>query len=400
MTEVEKTLRRTLGLAAGQAPGLPALLPQRLERIHRRRRRRARIALAAAAAVLIGAGATVVLRGGDTITAVPATGRDAEAPAEQVEKVWPEAVRKLSAKSPDGAPWRPQTFIDDRTLLVGAQEGRSGTTDAVYAYDLDAGTLRKIADVPTPKGTVGGGGGFAVGGGHVVWWTGTKDSVAHLWTVPVAGGTPKIVADRRLDSADDGSGIDELAVVNGKIVFSLYTGGVFTVPLGGGTVEPVQGGAGMHLLAWPWIGAPGRGGEPHGMPYARIQNVETGETRTAVTRPGEELRLCGVTICLGRTAEGTTFFRHRDGSSQKTVPGPVNSAYQPVQDRFYVSVYGSAGNPAEGVGLYDLDTGKSGDLRIRGEGDSISLPSMESTGRMFSYTIGDDLYLIDLSKIR
>ncbi|MFI9841575.1 hypothetical protein ACIHFD_31380 [Nonomuraea sp. NPDC051941] len=398
MTEVEETLRRTLGHAAEQAPGLPALLPQRLERIHRRRRQRARIALAAAAVVLVGAGATAVLRGGDTITAVPASGQYTEAPAEQVEKVWPEAVRKVSAKSPDGVPWRPQTFVDDRTLLMEAQGGGSGSTDAIYAYDLDSGTPRKIADIPASKDTVGFGNGFAVGGGQVAWWSGTKDSVAHLWTVPLDGGTPKIVADQRLDTADDGSGIDKLAVVNDKIVFSLYTGGVFTVPLGGGTVEPVQGGAGMHLLAWPWIGAPGSGGEPRGMPYSRIQNVETGETRTAVTQPGEELRLCGVTICLGTAADGTTFFRHRDGSSQKNVPGSVHSAYQPVQDRFYVSVYG-VGRP-EGVGLYDLDTGRSGDLRIPGEGSTIRLPSMDSTGRMLSYSLKDDLYLIDLSKIR
>ncbi|MFF4615012.1 TolB-like translocation protein [Nonomuraea jabiensis] len=397
MTEVEEMLRRTLGQAAGQAPRLPALLPQRLERVHRRRRQRARIALAAVAVMLVGGGATAVLRGGDTITAVPATGRDTEAPAGKVEEVWPEAVRKVSARSPDGVPWRPQTFVDDRTLLMEAQGDPSGSTDAVYAYDLDSGTPRKIADVPAPEGTVGFGNGFAVGGGHVVWWTGTKDSVAHLWTVPVGGGTPKIVADQRLATADDGSGIDRLAVVNDKIVFSLSIGGVFTVPLGGGTVEPVQGGTGMHLLAWPWIGTPGRGGEPHGTPYARIQNVETGETRTAVTRPGEELRLCGVTICLGRTAEGTTFFRHRDGSSQKNVPGAVHEPYQPVQDRFYVSVYG-AGRP-EGVGLYDLDTGKSGDLRIPGQGSTIRLPFMDSTGRMLSYTLRDDLYLIDLSEI-
>ncbi|MFI7124692.1 hypothetical protein ACIBQ1_03300 [Nonomuraea sp. NPDC050153] len=400
MTEVEETLRRTLGHAAEQAPGLPALLPARLERIHRRRRQRAGIALAAAAIVLVAGGATAVLRGGDTITAVPAAGRNmADAPAEQVEEVWPEAVRKIPAKAPDGVPWRPQTFIDDRTLLVEAQGGESGQTSAVYAYDLDARTPRKIADVPAPEGTVGFGNGFAVGGGRVVWWTGTKDSVAHLWAVPLDGGTPKIVADHRLDAADDGSGIDGLAVANDKIVFSVYTGGVFTVPLGGGTVEPVAGGTGMHLLAWPWIGAPGRGGEPQGTPYARIQNVETGETRTAVTQPGEELRLCGVTICLGRTSEGTAFFRHRDGSSQKNVPGEVHSAYLPTQDRFYISTYGGVGKP-EGVGLYDLDTGRSGSLGISGKGNSIRLPSMDSTGGMLSYTLKDDLYLIDLSKIR
>ncbi|MEV4572437.1 hypothetical protein AB0K16_04200 [Nonomuraea jabiensis] len=398
MTEVEETLRRTLGQAAGQAPRLPALLPQRLERIHRRRRQRARIALAAAAVVLVAGGATAVLRGGDTITAVPATGRDTETPAEKVDKAWPEAVRKVSAKAPDGARWLPRTFIDDRTLLMAAQAGKDGETTAVYAYDLDTGAQRKIADVPAPDDTVGFGNGFAVGAGHVVWWTETMDSVAHLWTVPLDGGTPKIVADQRLDTTDDGSGIDRLAVAGDKIVFSLYTGGVFTVPLGGGMVEPVQGGTGMHLLAWPWIGTPGRGGEPRGTAYARIQNVETGETRTAVANPGEELRYCGVTICLGRTAEGTTFFRNRDGSSQKNVPGSVHSADLPTQDRFYVSSYGDE-KPA-GVGLYDLDTGKSGDLGIPGEGMSIRMPFLDSTGRVYSYTLGDDLYLIDLSKIR
>ncbi|MET7337990.1 hypothetical protein [Nonomuraea sp. NPDC005650] len=399
MTEVEETLRRTLGHAAEQAPRLPALLSQRLERIHRRRRERARIALAAAAVVLVGAGA--VLRGGDTITAVPATGRDlAEAPAEQVEKVWPEAVRTIPAKAPDGVPWRPQTFIDDGTLLMEAQnDDAPGQKSAVYAYDLDAGTPRKIADVPAPEGTVGFGNGYAVGGGHVVWWTGTKDSVAHLWTVPLDGGTPKIVADQRLTTTDDGSGVDRIAVANDKIVFSLSsTGGVFTVPLGGGTVEPVQGGTGMHLLAWPWIGAPGRGGEPHGTDYARIQNVETGETSTAVIRPGEAVRSCGVTICLGATAEGAAFFRNRDGSSQKNVPGIVALTDPPTQNRFYISVYGE-GKPV-GVGLYDLDTGRSGDLSVPGEGTFIRPPSTDWTGRLISYTLGDDLYLIDLSKIR
>jgi hypothetical protein len=85
---------------------------------------------------------------------------------------------------------------------------------------------------------------------------------------------PLGVRERRRDG--DGSGIDGLSVVNDKIVFSLYEGGVFTVPLGGGTVEPVEEGAGMHLLAWPWAGTPGRGGEPAGAWFAQIKNVETG----------------------------------------------------------------------------------------------------------------------------
>jgi hypothetical protein len=237
-----------------------------------------------------------------------------------------------------------------------------------------------------------------VGGGHVVWWTATDDSVAHLWAVPLEGGKAEIVADHRIPEGDDGSGIDGLAVVNGKIVFSLYVGGVFTVPLEGGTVEPVEAGAGMHLLTWPWAGTPGMGGEPTGTRFGRIRNLETGEIRTAVTHPGEQLRTCGVTICLGRSAEGEVFFRQRDGASQKNVPGDVSTAMPPTQDRFYVSAYGDR-MPA-GVGLYDLDSGKSGYLGIQGEGNSIRLPSTDTTGRILSYTVGEDLYMVDLARIR
>ncbi|MEV0231240.1 hypothetical protein [Nonomuraea sp. NPDC050786] len=397
MTDVEQNLRRTLGQAAEQAPRLPALLPQQLEQIHRHRRQRARMALAAAAVVLVAGGTLAVVRGGDTITAVTASGPRSEKPAAQAQKVWPEAVRKIPAKSPDGGPWRPWTFIDGRTLLLTSTAGSDRTT-AVYAYDLDGDAPRKIASVPTPKGTVGFATGFTAGSGYVAWWTGTKDRVVHLWAVPLAGGTAKIVGDQRLDVADDGSGIDGLVLVDGKIVFSLYTGGVFTVPVEGGEVQPVDRGTGMHLLSWPWAGTPGVGGEPNGTRFGRIVNLETGETRTAVVNPGEQLGICGVTICAGRTAEHEPFFRKRDGSDQKIVPHDMIPLLPPTQDRFYVSAYGD-GKP-EGVGLYDMDGGRSGDLGITGEGSSIRMPSPDATGRLVSYTLGNDLYLIDLAKIR
>ncbi|MER5643524.1 hypothetical protein [Streptosporangium sp. NPDC002524] len=163
-------------------------------------------------------------------------------------------------------------------------------------------------------------------------------------------------------------------------------------------MEPVEGGAGMHLLTWPWIGAPGLGGEPHGASYARILNVETGETRTAVTHPGETIRFCGVTICLGNTAEDESFFRHRDGTAYKSVPGHPFMTTPPSQDRFFTSSYGDG--MLDGVGLYDLSTGASGDLGIRAKDQSISMPSTDSTGRLLSYTLGDRLHLIDLTRIR
>ncbi|WP_246090447.1 sigma factor [Nonomuraea deserti] len=107
MNDIEETLRRTLSHAAEQAPHHPGPLPARLERVHRRRRRRARTVLAAAAIVLVAGGTTAVLRGGDTVTAVQgeaASLPSSAAPSEHVEKVWPEAVRKVPAKGPGGAP--------------------------------------------------------------------------------------------------------------------------------------------------------------------------------------------------------------------------------------------------------------------------------------------------------
>ncbi|MFC4013752.1 hypothetical protein ACFOY2_41455 [Nonomuraea purpurea] len=401
MNEVEQTLSRTLGQAAEHAPRMPGLLPSRLEGIHLRRRRRGRMALAAAAVVLVAGGGVAVVRGGDTITVVPATAQVAETPAARVTEVWPQAVRKLPAKAPGGAPWHVTALIDDRTLLMETST-KAGTAGILYAYDLDAGTQREIATVSQSADTYGFANGFAVGNGRVAWWS-SKDSVAHLWTVPLTGGTPKRVADHRLAPSDDGSAIDQLEVVDDKIVFSVYTGGVFEVPMADGTVEPVSGGTGMHVLEWPWIGAPGMGGERKGLLFENIRNVETGETRTAVVHPGEKFRICGVTICLGQTSEGETLFRHRDGSSQKSVPGDTPGLRPPTQDRFYVSTYGDIASM--GVGLYDLETGKSGDLGLRGEGREqgvsfFSLPSTEPTGRILSYPLGDDLYVIDLAKMR
>ncbi|MEV6158433.1 hypothetical protein AB0L53_49695 [Nonomuraea sp. NPDC052129] len=408
MNEVEETLRRTFGQAAEQAPRLPGMLPQRLERVHLRRRRRSRMALAAAAVVLVSGGTLAVVRGGETTTAVQgevASQGQAEAPAEPVEKVWPEAVLKVAGKGYGGTAWQPATVIDDRTVLMTTRDGFASTA-AIYAYDLETAAQRKIADVPRPAGTVSFASDFAVGGGHVAWWTATEDSVARLWAVPLEGGEAKIVADQRVQADDDGNLIDGLEVVNDKIVFSVRPGGVFTVPLGGGTVEPIAESAGMHLLTWPWAGTPGPGGQPKTGPvgertegplYERIRNLETGETATAVVHADEQLRSCGVRICLGTTSSGESFYRQRDGSQERKAIGYPLMLEPPTQDRFSFSSYGP--QPA-GVGLYDLVSGKSASLGIKPEGNAIRLPMTDSTGRILSYSLGDDLYMIDLSRIR
>ncbi|MGW3342852.1 hypothetical protein ACWDA3_06075 [Nonomuraea rubra] len=411
MTDVEETLRRALGSASQNAPRMPAGLPAQLEAGHRRRRRRnlAQAVLAAATVVVVAGGTAAVLRHGDMTAALPSTPLPTNPPRtgptprvwplpEPVEKVYPEAVRKVPARGPGGTTLRPQAFIDDHTVLVTTWGGFE-RTDAVYAYDLRTRDLRKITDVPTPVGTVAFASDFTVGGGRVAWWTATKDRHVHVWTAPVSGGEATGVAAVEVEDGD-GAGLDGLAVEADRIVFSLFSGGVFTVPAVGGEVREVAGGAGMHLLKWPWVGSPGGFSGGDGTRFTSITNVETGETSVAVTRPGEGPLICGTRVCAGDQDGGRkSFHRLRDGSQEKELP--VNGLMPDglARERFLIAPV-----RAEGAGqvviLYDVSTGTAADLGERTEQGGIQVPAVaRGDDRLLAYQVDDDLYVIDLAKI-
>ncbi|WP_336214526.1 hypothetical protein [Nonomuraea sp. LPB2021202275-12-8] len=400
MTDVEETLTRTLASAAGRAPHAPGTLAHRVESRYRRRAQRRRAVLAAAAVVVLTGSASYALRDDNTSVVPAASATQPSVPVrptalpDPAGTVWPEAVRKLPAKLPDGRPFGVIGFLDDGTLLV-TTAASFDKADAIYAYDLDAGEPRKIVDVPTPEGTVMFASGFTVGGDRVVWWTKLDDGKGQIWSASIAGGEAELVATQQVDGGGHEGGFDGLAVAGGKIVFSLLVGGVFTVPLEGGPVEPVQGGAGMHLLSWPWIGAAGPYGPTEQPRFGTIRNVETGETDTAVTRTGEKQIACGLTICTGQALGGESFQRLRDGSQQKPYPcslGPAGAG------RFCTTAVSVKDKGILGVVLHDLTTGRSADLGIQADGNRISLPQPER--EMLTYTVGDERYLIDFTKIR
>ncbi|GAA2214416.1 hypothetical protein GCM10009850_098810 [Nonomuraea monospora] len=401
MNDVEEMLRRTLGSASQQAPRMPTHLPAQLEASYRRRRRRnlAQVVLAAAAVVVVAAGTTAVLRHGDTTatTLSPSTSRP-DAPVwplpEPVARVWPEAVHKVPARGPGGTKLMPQTFIDDRTVLVTTWGGFE-KTDALYAYDLVTHDLREITDVPTPAGTVLFASDFTVGEGRVVWWTATKDARIHVWTAPLSGGDATTVADLEAGTTP---GLDGLAVEGDRILFSPTGGGVFTVPAAGGAVQAVPGGEGMHLLKWPWVGSPGAAPEGDGTRFITISNVETGETSVAVRHNGEHTLACGVRLCAGVREGRKSFYRLRDGSQEKELPMTDLSPDGLARERFLVAMV-----TAEGAGhipiLYDVSTGTAADLGVRARGGRLSIPGVARDGRLVSYQVGDDLYVVDLAKI-
>ncbi|NUW39115.1 TolB family protein [Nonomuraea rhodomycinica] len=384
MSQLEEALRRTLAGAAGQAPQAPATLTGTVEARYRRRRNRTRAMLATAAVVAVLGGTAFALKDG-TPRAMPAAPPTATLPP-AIEKVWPQAIHDLPATLPDGRAFRPYQFIDDRTLLV-TPEDRTKLPDAVYAYDVRAGDARKITDLPKetalfPEGLV-------AGGGRVMWWTVPGNGRGQLWSAPLSGGPARVVAGLPMD---DG-GVDAMAVAGDRIVFSVQEGGVFTVPLRGGTVKPVKGGADSHLLAWPWIGRPGMAsakGEPM---FGTIRNVQTGETDTAFTRPGDESIRCGLEVCAGWTVRGG-FTRLRDGSQER--PDPCADRPQTVTPgRFCAELVKGSGQALEV--LRDRRTGRSAVLGIARSSMLGLVPNMGQ--RLMHYTVQGRMRLVDLTKI-
>ncbi|GGK72014.1 hypothetical protein Sme01_08630 [Sphaerisporangium melleum] len=400
MNHVEDTLRRTLENAARQAPtALPGTLAGRLETRHQRRRHRAQALLAAAAVVLVAGGTAVGLRagGGTTMPAArssptPSLSATASAVAlEPVEKVWPQAAWTAPVRAPGGPELRPMAMIDDRTLLMSA--GRTfGKVETLYAYDSATGDLRRITDVPAPKGTTLFATGFGLDGTRVAWWTMTK-GVVHIWAAALDGGRARPVAGHPVDGDDAPDG---LGLAGDDVVFSLANGGVYRVPLTGGPVMPVPDGAGLHLLSWPWAGTPGAG-DPRRPAFTKLVNLATGQTSTAVVRDGERVYACGVRSCFGTAPDGKAFTRARDGSRQKEIPSGYLVPEPPVQSRFYVR---NIRDDGPGIGLYDLVTGTLADTGIREEvATRGEIPVPDAAGRIMTYRLKNRYHVIDLSKI-
>lgn len=409
--ELEDDLRKTLAFASRRAPRAPGGLSGQVVRLSRGRRMRVQALVAAVAVVVVAGGVGVVVRAaGDAAPAAVTPTETTGAPNEGVEdpwgrrpqtadipdlvdKVWPEAVWRIPARLPGGQKYQPRHFIDDRTLLLETWESFE-KANAIYVYDLVTGRTRKIADIRTPKGVYASG--YVSGAGRIVYQTVhviAGESVTRFWSLPITGGKPTVIeTDQEVKSRGT-----EFAVVGDRLAFSVSDGGVFTVPLGGGAVAPVQEAGRHHLLSWPWVGTPGDytpGNEPS---FEELLNVETGETSRAVIHPGETGVRCGVTTCVGRRSDGTAFSRLRDGSRERDLD--PDSSRGLAADRFLTV---RLPMPPGGQTLHDLVTGKSADLGLRpnAKGRSTSIQPDIGDGRLVAYELKGKYVIIDLAKIQ
>ncbi|WP_157518460.1 hypothetical protein [Herbidospora mongoliensis] len=327
------------------------------------------IAAAGVLATVVGATAVVSGTRGEETDA----GARSAAVAAPVSEVWRDAVFTMPAKAPDGAAYRPVTGLSATEILVTAETSFEKAS-RLEIYDSVAKTGRVVAEMPEPAGIKGY---YAqqveVGSAHFVWWGSTPnddDKWADVWAVPRTGGG----AIQLAELTGEASEVERLGVVADEVVWSVRSGGIYRVPLTGGTPERVTEGAGLHLLGWPWA-SDVSGNAASGQ--QKIVNLETGTT-TAVGTPASVRGFrCDEAWCSGYTREGM-LVQKPDGSGRHVAPG-LRSLDQPALAGGFLLAGGSKTADASATVVYDPQTrrvAKIGDLAAFGVGLSSSPTSV------------------------
>ncbi|MER5423442.1 hypothetical protein [Streptosporangium roseum] len=358
-SEVE--LARTL---AGAADAAPPPVGDLLTAVHRRRgrrtRRRVQSALAVAGVIAVIGGGTAVARGtfssggGEGQILADATATASAGPTDTAEprrvairpaaEVWPAAVAKIPAKAADGRRYRPVTGLSATELLLVAETSfeKAGRLEA---YDTAARRSTVLTDMPAPEGVKGYFvQGVEVGSEYIAWWGVTpnnSDKWADFWVVPRAGGTAKQVGQVTGDLSE----VERIGVTADSVVWSAAGGGIYRMPLAGGSPEKIAGTDGLHLMSWPWAVdvANGREGEGEQKNQTKVVNLETGRTTEVNVPAGVEGLRCGPVWCFGEEKDqgnNAGVVQRVDGSDRK---GPPD-----------LSAWGGEHHLARGFGLFQV----------------------------------------------
>ncbi|MFC4111582.1 hypothetical protein [Nonomuraea zeae] len=397
----EDELVDALQSAAARAPEDGDLLAGVARRKHRRSRRRAQT-LAVAAVVVIGVGAAGIrgvlpgAGGGDGGVAAPPTGGTATATmlppspaataalvppagkqAVPAAELWPEAVFTMPAKNADGWRYRPITGLSATEVLLSAESSfeRAGKFEV---YDSATGKSRVIATVPRTPGlakyipqTA------TTDGQNLAWYAyGEKDGapVREIWTVPLSGGEPKLLGTFTGEHAR----MDTIGIGGEHVYWSEQSGGLWRVPVEGGTPEQVPGGDGLHLLAWPYAVDVARFSREPDLNQTRLVDLARGATTVIAAPDGMKGLRCGPSWCGGRDDEGY-FARSLDGTGTIRLAGLHSLSPMipfPILDRFLNG----------GTTIYDSATGKLAEI---GQGSKMYGVGTSSEPSTISYWDGE-----------
>ncbi|GAA5057504.1 hypothetical protein HNP84_000507 [Thermocatellispora tengchongensis] len=278
-----------------------------------------------------------------TMSPPPADGADASVP--KAAEVWPGAVSTIPAAAGDGWRYRPVDALSPTQILLSA-ESSFEKAGRLEVYDTAAKRATVLTELPAPEGVKGY---FVqrteVGPGHIAWYGTTPNDDtdwADVWVVPRSGGEPTRLAE--LTGAR--SRIDAIGVSEGHVYWSVASGGIYRVPISGGTPEPVAGTEGLHLREYPWASDVSEYGD-FDKNQTLLVNVETGERRQ-IDAVGRTNVRCGSTWCVGTEAGRKAVAWRLDGSGARSVPGTSPFGQGIHLGRFV---------PLSTTGIYDLATG-------------------------------------------
>jgi hypothetical protein len=407
--ELEAALRRTLTDAAERAPKAPPGIG-REPRTPPARRGYSRMALAAAAVALavggVAVGGRTLLSGSQgsqstggrevrqPVTAPsPTLHRPKKTKVPPMEQVWPKAIHRVPRTLTNGHVFHPEAIIDDHTILVSTQSSFE-KADALYAYDLNTHATRQVTQIVTPPKTTVFASGITVAEGYAAWWV-AGDYGGEIWSAPIAGGAARLVS--RVSTGAP----SQLAIDDGHVSWSPErTGGVYRAPVTGGPAQEVPGTRSMFILAWPWVGSPppnhAVGEASMGITaFSHVKNVLTGETRSARLTDRAAWK-CGLTWCIGHGPNFVTEAQRRDGSGRRAIPTQVPEwGLAPILERFVITFPGGGT-----VAVYDLRTGRSGDLRItHGKGDYSYVMPIDPANRLYWTMTKNGYVIVDLGAI-
>ncbi|MFG1960368.1 hypothetical protein [Nonomuraea sp. NPDC049028] len=313
------------------------------------------VAAAAATALVLATGSLTASGRRDMATSPSPTRTGALRPAAEV---WPSAVSTIPAKAADGWTYRPVTAMSATELLLRAdkspQEGRRlEVYDTARRKATVLGEIPNVRDYSFPQGV-------ELGPTYILWWAtvlNARDAV-DLWVLPRSGGTAARVG--RISGPL--MSIDRIGVLRDRVVWSVKEGGLYSVPITGGTARAMPGTDGLHLVSWPWAADAGQAID-HQVNQRVLVNLETGK-RTPLRAPkGVKQMRCAPTWCAGMQGEQAVAWR-RDGGSPQPLRGIFDAMFSQIRADRFVNT---------GPQVYDLATWQSAEIGRKDAKGSVAM---------------------------
>jgi hypothetical protein len=428
-TPLERSLATTL-----EAEVLAAVEPdpEFFVAVHRRvrRRRRRRVLAAGCAAVLaLAVGATTVVTftaGTELAPNVAASTEPPKLPDLDLTKipdfaslkapgeVWPDAVRTLPNRLPDGGIyWAVDMLPDNRYLVLTGPKPADFTgfpaggflNARVAIFDVGHNTLTVLSD---PNEAAGTNSYFTVYAGivgdHAMWYGyAARDGkeATDVWSAPLSGGGPRKVVTLTADQPRNRA--DGFAITPQGVTWRMPTPGLpagenderktvgfYRVGPTGGTPELVPGSEGFTWISGDWTTS------DRDLPNGHLWNVVTGERRAWTRNPAvvEELG-CGPLWCGGRNANGRPVIQRLDGSGYVELPAGV--AIYPLNDgrKAYITLKETE-QGRESI-VWDMSTGRAATFHV----PSTSTPvSRGSSAEFTAWEQDGKVILLNLPKIK